>query len=251
MGWLRRRSPEHRFFFVHLQKTAGISLLWRLRRVFPDVAIYPNASDGDIWADQPQMSVTTLQSRWADPRRRAEIRLIAGHFPLATAELLGGGFTTFTVLRDPVSRTLSFLRHYRAAHPDLAGRSLVEIYEDPFVFSGIVHNHMTKMLGLTPAEMTAGAVTAVDLGETHLRRAQDNLLAMGLVGLTDQLEAFCGRLSERFGWELGEPIRSNESAPIAVPPAFEARIAEDNALDLQLYEFARERWQVTAPATGS
>ena len=39
--------------------------------------------------------------------------MVTGHFPLCTTELLGGAFTTFTVLRDPVERTLSYLRHHR------------------------------------------------------------------------------------------------------------------------------------------
>lgn len=236
-----RSSPE-RFFFVHLQKTAGISLLWRLRRVFPDAAIYPNDSDGDMWGDQPQMNVGRLLQRWSDPSRREQIRLVAGHFPLATAELLEAEFVPFTVVREPVARTLSFLRHYRQNHPEWAARPVEELYEDPFVFRAIVHNHMTKMLGMTRAEMTDGVLTDLELTQEHLERACRNLEQLRLVGLTEDLERFAALLRRELGWDLGEPIRSNESAPDPVDDGLRDRIASDNTLDLALYQFVREQW---------
>lgn len=236
------RPSERRFFFVHLQKTGGISLLWRLRRVFPDPAIYPDASDGDMWADQPQMSVDRLLQRWSVRRRRAQIRLIAGHFPLATTALLGEEFTSFTILREPVARTASFLRHYRANHPQWQSRSLTDLFDDPFVNRNILRNHMTKMLGLAPDEMTAGVLTLPDLGEHHLAAACRNLEDMGLVGLTEQMEDFAAGLERRFGWDLGDPIRSNESAAQALDPGLADRIVAENDLDVRLYQFAAERW---------
>lgn len=231
-----------RLFFVHLQKTAGISLLWRLRRVFPDWQIYPDLSDGDMWRDQPQMSIDRLLERWAETRRREQIRLVAGHFPLATADLLGGDFQPLTVLREPVARTLSFLRHHAAFHPEWADRPLEELYDDPFVFHAIVRNHMTKMLGLSLEEMTAGVLTQANLTASHLTRASDALVDMELVGLTEQLEQFTQRLERRFGWDLGAPIRSNETAGAPLPQGFRNRIAEDNSLDMELYSFARDRF---------
>ena len=53
-----------------------------------------------------------------------EVRVVTGHFPLCTTDLLGGGFTTFTVLRDPVERTLSLLRRRQNAEERFHGRDL-------------------------------------------------------------------------------------------------------------------------------
>ena len=57
--------------------------------------------------------------------------MIAGHFPLCTIELLDAEFTTLTVLRHPVERTLSYLRHHRDTTPADSERSLEELYEQP------------------------------------------------------------------------------------------------------------------------
>src|SRR5437879_1319915 len=102
----REVSGNKRFFFVHLQKTGGTSLFMRLTQVFTDAEVYPNSSDGDLFSGVPQFSIPCLTSRWID--RGDGIRLVFGHFPLCMTELLGGGFTTLTVLREPVERTLSY-----------------------------------------------------------------------------------------------------------------------------------------------
>jgi len=230
----------NKFFFVHLQKTGGISLLWRLRRVFPDPSTYPNQSDGDTWADGPQMSTDLLMQRWANPERRNEIQLIAGHFPLCSMQLLRQEFISFTVLREPVERTLSFLRHYRINHPAAGERSLEEIYEDPFIARNILRNHMTKMLSLTTKEMTDGVLTDIEMTSDHLQRATENLAAMKLVGVTERLEDFAQLLAQEFTWDLGSPIYSNDTPPARVSQAFRKRIARDSSVDVELYRYADE-----------
>jgi len=104
-------AQPRRFFFVHMQKTGGVSLYMRMRREFGDHAVYPAKSDGDAVGVAPQLMTDVLLRRWAE--RRDEIRVVTGHFPLCTTELLDAEFTTLTVLRDPVERTLSYLRHHR------------------------------------------------------------------------------------------------------------------------------------------
>jgi hypothetical protein len=226
---------EHRFFFVHLQKTAGTSLIKRLKRHFGDGAVYPNASDGDIVTSV--ISVDHLLSRWRT--RGDELVLVTGHFPVCTADVLGGGFTTLTVLRDPVERTLSYLRHHRKVTPGEHDRPLEAIYDDPFRFHGLVHNHMVKMFSLTPAEMTDGALTRVDFTPDRLARAKDRLAAVDVIGIQECFETFCDELTRRFAWDLGPPLHANRTEPVDVPAAFRDRIADDNAFDLELYDFAR------------
>jgi hypothetical protein len=231
------RDPQ-RFFFVHVQKTAGTTLLIRLFEQFRPEQVYPDDSDGDKFGIMPQMNVDNLLERW--PLRRDEVRVVAGHFPLCTAELLGDPFTTFTVLREPVERTLSYLRHHRKLTPADAHLSLEEIYEDPLRFDRLVHNHMVKMFSLTTEEMTGWVMTTVDFTPAHLDRAKARLATVDVVGLQEEFEPFCAELEARYGWDLGPPVVANDTPHEPVSDAFRARIAADNALDVELYEFARE-----------
>lgn len=224
-----------RFFFVHLQKTGGTTLIHRLPRRFRSSEVYPDSSDGAI--ERAVISVDQLLDRWRI--RGNEIRIVTGHFPLCTAELLGGHFTTLTVLREPVERTLSYLRHHREATTSDRAKSLEEIYEDPFRFHGFIHNHMVKMLSLTVAQMKNGALTDIDLTDAALERAKQNLERIDIVGLQEQFGHFWEELWQRFGWRLGEPARSNQTQHMPVSQSFRERIARDNELDVVLYEEAR------------
>lgn len=225
-----------RFFFVHVQKTAGTSLIKRLAHTFGRAGIYPNKTDGEIVACV--ISIEHLLERWR--ARNEEIRVVSGHFPLCTAELLGGEFTTLTLLREPVERTLSYLRHHRVLTPEDRHTPLEDIYDDSFRFHGLVHNHMVKMFSLTQAEMTGGMLTQVEFTPERLERAKERLAGIDAVGLQEDFDQFCVELTRRFGWRLGEPLHANRTQQFDVSESFRARIAEDNAMDVELYAFAAQ-----------
>lgn len=223
-----------RFFFMHMQKTAGTALWRRLKQQFEPASVYPGPDDGD--PPRTVLSVEHLLERWQ--ARRGEIRIVTGHFPLCTTELLDAPFTTITLLRDPVERTLSYLRHHRETTPGDAERPLEEIYADPVRFE-LVHDHMVKMLSLSTDEMTDGVLSPVEFTRARLGRAQARLQTVDVVGFQEDFETFCTELTTRFGWDLGAPIFMNRSTPVDVSKSFRRRIAQDNTLDVELYEFAR------------
>jgi hypothetical protein len=168
--------------------------------------------------------------------------MVTGHFPLCTTELLGVPFTTITVLRDPVERTLSSLRDMREREPMFRGQPLERIYEDPIRFECLIHNHMVKMLSITQDEMTDGALTALAMGDGHLERAKRNLVErIDVWGVQEYFEELCAELALRFGWDLGAPLVANPTTPFDVSEVFRERIAEDNELDMELYRYAIHR----------
>ena len=230
--------PEaQRFFFVHVMRTGGTTFEQQLRRGFPRAEVYPDPDldfpGGDI---MHHLEISYLLGLPAE--RLAVIRLFYGHFPYVVTEMLGGPLVTLTVLRDPVERTLSYLRHHRESAPDDGARSLEEIYADP-VRIELARNHMVKMLSLSASEMTEGALTHIEFTRARLERAKAALESIDVVGFQEDFETFCDELTARFGWDLGPPIFMNRTKPVDVPDDFLARIAEDNALDIELYEFAR------------
>jgi hypothetical protein len=231
-------AQPRRFFFLHMQKTGGISLYVRMQREFGENAVYPAKADGDAVSVAPQLMTDVLLERWAE--RRDQIRVVTGHFPLCTIELLDADFTTFTILRDPVERTLSYLRHHRKTKPSDSEMPLEQIYEDPGNFRHFIEDHMVKMLSMRPEELTDGMMTVVDLDRRRLRTAKNALERMDAFGLQEDLEEFARRLEEVYGWRLGPPVHENVTERSDVPTSFRKRIAEDNRLDMELYEHARK-----------
>ncbi len=232
-------SEPTRYFVVHLQKTAGTTLRDRFRATFPDAAIYPNASDGP----DKRLSVISLAhllERWN--ARRDEIRLVAGHFSVSTVELLDADFVTLSILREPVDRTLSYLRHQKRLNRDDRDKSLEEIYDDPFRFNGLVRNHMVRMFSIGAGEMGPGDGILTDVGDSQerLERARDAVANLDAFGLQPRFEEFWSEFASRQGLVLGEPLRSNATEPEDAPTNLIERIRSDNALDVALYDFAEQ-----------
>ena len=240
-------GPDQKFFFCHLQKTAGTTLFRRLKGHFGAEAVYPMPQyQGNVAAT---LDVPLLVSRFAE--HRDQIRLVTGHFPLCTTELLDADFMTFTLLREPVERALSFLRHQRQVDPTYAETPLEEIYERPLFRDGLVRNHMVRMLSLTVDEMDDGALSRVVVDDARLELAKRNLVErIDVFGIQEEFEPFCDRLAARFGWQLGPAHVANHTQPVAISDSLRRLIAADNEVDAELYRFAADRWSELTRSSG-
>ena len=110
----RRAAPV--LLRPHAEDRRGLALRAHAARISDDRGRLPGALGRQIRPTvAPQLFPHILLERWE--ARRDEIQVVTGHFPLCTTELLDADFTVITVLRDPVERTLSYLRHHRDTTP--------------------------------------------------------------------------------------------------------------------------------------
>jgi hypothetical protein len=135
------------------------------------------------------------------------------------------------------------LRRRQDAEERFHGRNLEDIYSDE-ALQHIIRNHMVKMLSLTVDELTsAPLVEPVEFDRARLERAKSNLRErIDVFGLQEHFDEFCGELSRRFGWDLGAPRFANRTQRSPVSDALRERIAQDNRIDGELYDFARQLW---------
>jgi hypothetical protein len=146
-----------------------------------------------------------------------------------------------SVLRPPVERTLSYLRHQQKLHAEDRAKPLEEVYEDEFRFNGLIRNHMTRMFSIAADEMTSGDGVLTDVPDTRerLERAKEGVAGLDAFGLQPRFEEFWDDIAARYDLVRGEPLRSNTTdGESEVSAAFVDRIVEDNALDVELYDFA-------------
>jgi hypothetical protein len=231
-------AERERYFFMHLPKTAGMSLFQRLIHHHGERAVYPLPADRG--RSGTYMNIDYLRDTFAV--HGDSLRVIAGHFPLCIDEILGVHLTTFTMLRDPVERTLSLLRQHQQQDQEFRDSSLDDIYANPTLLHGLIHNFMVKCLTVTADEIERDVMTMVPYDRARLERAKDNLEhRVELFGVQEDFDEFCRQLSHRFRWDLGiEPSYTNSTAAMDAPDDFRERIAHDNALDVELYRFAKE-----------
>jgi hypothetical protein len=261
-----------RFFFIHVMKTGGTSFVFHLLRNFHPKEVYPHeALDRRYPSDvEPYASIADLLSLTAE--RREEIRVFAGHFPYMVCDLVGLDLRMLTLLREPVERTISVLKHFKRLFERYRDLSLDEIYDDELVFRHFVENFQTKVFALTAADQPQAFVSRVSYQEIFARlrvsraddpraadhaadetitidadrlaRAKASLATVDVVGLNDRYREFVDELRSRYGWwpaGLDDAARANVSSePWAPSASLRARVARDNRFDLEFYEYARE-----------
>jgi len=260
-----------RYLFIHVMKTGGTSLALHLLKEFEPQAVYPDASLDRRGPDDfaPYASVSDLEA--LSPARRAEIRVYAGHFPYVARDLIGPDAETFTLLREPVERTVSVLKHFKRLRARYRDLTLDAIYDDPVVFPFFVENHQTKVFAVAAADrpnafasalsfdeirdrldvpgyaesaVTMDVPDTITVDDARLARAKANLAAVDVLGCDEQFHDFVEDLRARFGWwsaGIDDRPRANVSSePWAASAALRARIAADNRFDVELYEHARE-----------
>ena len=246
-------------------KTAGISLgrLWRTE--FEPEETYPDLEAGEGLENKvPPESLSALS-----PERRARTRFYTVHMPAWTAEQFPDHLKV-TVLREPVARTVSHLRHI-ARMPD-APNDITEIYDDPGWHSRLV-DYQTRLLSedsddhlrfshwrnqvmeevkkLSDDDRATIAyegfrflTTAVEqphpIDGDSLERAMRRLETFDVVGTTERLEEFVASVADRMGWR-GHRAQAHNAASNreTVPEALLARIEADTRHDTILWEHAR------------
>ncbi len=231
------KGNDRRFFFMHLMKTGGTSFAFQLRKHFDNSEVFPcqgidsrDLTDVAVYASVRRLLRTS-------PERRADIRVYTGHFPFIASQMLDPDLVTLTLLRDPVDRTISLLKHFKRLSKHFAPMPVEEIYEDPFVFAQFVENHQTRMfavtetdnldafgsandywgtaalLGFNPGvsednqapgvvdlDRAIAAAKEVTIDEQRFETAKQHLEMVDVVGLNEHYDAFIDELRRRFGW---------------------------------------------------
>ena len=212
-------------FFVHIMKTGGTSVSRLLVEHFGEKAIYPPADAMGPTLDK--MKPSELLD--LPPERREHIQVYSVHMPAWVANAVAPDFCTFTVLREPVARTVSHLR--QAASTPWAPDSLEAIWDDPTwrlrlvdyqtrFFAGDERDvgtpdELAPSLQAFQAELArtsrasggfagvlrpyfvTGVPYATPLPDDAEHRARAQLASIDVVGVTEALESHDGPAGER------------------------------------------------------
>ena len=235
-------NPVERFFFIHIQKTAGTSLRQHLLANFNWSEIYPPQQENDLggYLVLYQMGGFLVGLPAAE---QARYRLFHGHVPYAVTQRLAldTAPTTITVLREPIARILSALNHKKRHRAEFANASLEEIYNNQKIFQGQLLNHQAKIFAVPNDSDLLSGYDPYPVGPEQLELAKENLNRVDVIGLQSDMPAFLAELQRKFGWEtLKSDVRENVGSQSQVSQSFLDRIAADNEIDLAFYRYAQE-----------
>ncbi len=235
-------GPVRPIVFLHLPKTAGMTLRAILSRVYAD---YPVEFIGNLGDEVREFAVRPLAER----KRYA---LISGHMPWGAQAMIPGS-RAITFLRDPVERVLSAYYFNKRAPNALHHRvindenlSVADVI-DRGLFAG-EFNLQTNMLRSSAARTPEQAIES----------AKQNLRACAAFGLVERFDESIEYLSRALRWprEAGAGFESvnvtaNRPKAAELDEAVLGRIRHESAIDRALYEFASDLFdRRNAPAGG-
>lgn len=202
--------------FVHIEKAAGTTLIYLLRRNFlfrhADVRpLHPRSNDTFCAAD-----LRVYQ------RLNPFLRSIAGHAvrPCADLDKVAPDIRYITLLRDPIRRYLSHYRYW------------VQVLKKDWSFERFLDHEPTHDFQTRKIAGTADVRVAVEILATRFF----------LVGVVEQFDAFVAQLNVKLRPFVFSPdyisrnVGSEDDAPLReLSERFADRIAANNSKDLQLY----------------
>jgi Galactose-3-O-sulfotransferase len=222
--------------FVHIGKTAGTTLNAIASRHFPPqrVFMYDSAAPG---TPSEQLAALSFD-------RRANLALVLGHVQYGIHEALPGPSTYITLLRDPVERIAS---HYGHVLRYSEHRLHADVTRSNMTLNEYAGSRISEELDNWQTRCVAGG-DAPPIGECTtelLDRAKQNLeTQFAWFGLAERFEESVVLLRRRLGWWRDYYVRLNTSngSHDGVSEAVRAEILRWNALDQELYDYAKARF---------
>ena len=220
-------DPESRVIFVHIWKCGGHSFRDILRWQFGDGLYILRGSQ------ERELVANLIESD------HSQVRAVHGHMPVGLANYLDGPSVYMIMLRHPVARVVSEyhfakIEKLNGFHEAVnSGMSLTEFARQT------ADNAMVRFLQARP--MLGDWFPNDAMTYRHLNSAMCNLASFAFAGTVETYEQDVERLKRLTGWTIERPPHTNKTPDYPPPSEAEAaEIAQINALDLELYEWARE-----------
>jgi hypothetical protein len=198
-------------YFLHIPKTAGMSITKWLTNILGESKVCPAKFWDDIYDKSSNM---------------AQYSVFHGHFGISLEKYLNRPLDIITVLRDPVSRTISHFNHVKrdTSHPmhfRVRGQNLDQFVNDAANWP-MIENFQSRYLTEIPINMSEitnvcncspkrigrfGRLSLLMQDLTYCldpeyieRSASEGIEHIKVVGVTENLHDFCHRVARELGF---------------------------------------------------
>jgi len=231
----KNAEQEHLIVFIHVPKTAGMTVHWVIDQQYEPGAIFTIDSNDIGGSVQELFTLPELQKK--------KLKIVKGHIPFVACDSLPPTTRYFTILRDPIDRIIShyyFMRRnpQKPLYHEMTSRNMT--LKD-YVCSGITNeldNGQTKFLSNFPNLEFGRCSPEV------LENAKESLKKMTVVGLTERFDETLLLLKRTFGWKTPFYFKHN----VSPHRPRKKDISQDtlhaikklNEMDFELYRYAEK-----------
>lgn len=233
---------DKKIFFCHIPKTAGTSLRLSLEQAVGDAAVVP--SQALIFHHGGRYP--PLHEALQELQDKPNYRLFRGHYAFWVRKYLPRNTLTIVVLRDPVERAISHIRHFLADGKTTEAEALDSLDQGRLP---VPENALCRYLGGAAIEAVGQELSARFLDSKSnpivdhndlFKRAISTGRSVDIMGFTDDMPA----LYEKISQETGLPLTMRQDNPSRYPALSLSdrqldTVRRHNQLDLQLYEAMR------------
>jgi len=231
--------------FLHIPKTAGVTLAFYLDQLFSADEICP-AKDMYDMEKMPKGSLSRC-------------RFLRGHFCYDICEHLPQKPAFITILRDPIDRVISHYEYWKSystkwptsdPDPNLASKyeeHRAAVSRDLLYFVTGNHPRAAWLANLQTWKVASGDINKwPDTTDRRLiELAKEHLEEFAFVGITELFSESLLLLSYKLGFEPPKSVLRLNVTPTRtqrghIPSKTLEAIIERNQLDLELYEYAQQ-----------
>jgi hypothetical protein len=223
--------------FLHIPKTAGTTLHDILDRQYPPEEVHSFGADAHA---------SVAQYKSLDEESRNKIRLLRGHMAFGLHEYMPNVAGYFTILRDPVSRVISYYNFIRRT-PD--HYLYDQVIGNDLSLHALLESGLPLMMNDAQVRLISGVwgePAFAEVSPAMLDSAKKNLAdAFIVVGLTEQFDKTLCLLKEKLNWQQDITYqRLNVSrqgmTEKQLPKATVELIKHVNRQDIALYAYAQD-----------
>ncbi|MCU0525902.1 MAG: sulfotransferase family protein [Elainella sp. Prado103] len=223
-------------YFCHIPKTAGMTFRTIIEDQFPCDDVCP--------------ATLNAQLRKLTPEELRQYRLFRGHLGFSNLPdlLADKRVINITILREPIARVISHYDYIRRMPGDPHYAAVKDMTLEEFAQRLTAGKLGKNIQTYHVAKTTQSSLDKLSVAET-LDLAKTSLDQFGFVGLVERFQDSLFLLSYIFGWKPILNSRRENAAKVKkpvdeIPESTLAVIRANSQLDAQLYDYAREIFEL-------